>query len=270
MTRVPTAADFAGLAPDLAVALHFPDPPASTTALMLLFHGLGDAETPFAAFARAVNVPGVLAIAVRGPAVVPAALAADDDDDYMSGDGPQHFHWGDDLRLDGGGELDADPGFDRAVRLVDERLLRGVLIERCGWRYDDVLLFGFGQGGTFALALAVRLAISSRLSSSSSPPSSPLPSSSFKGIVAIAPAVPSAVATGLPAGTRLATPLLVCGPAGGDAVSAETLALLRQRFVSVEKAAWARAREDDNGMPRCRAEMLPIMQFLAAHLRHGP
>lgn len=275
MTRVPTEADFKGLGPDLTVALHFPDPPASTTAFLLLFHGLGDAESPFAAFARAVNLPGVLAISVRGTSVLPQSLVAgaEDDDDASFGQGPQHFHWGDDLQLDGTGQLDDDPGFDHAVQRVDGRLIQDVLISKCGWRYDDILLFGFGQGGTFALALAARVAaraaeatpraITDRNSSADK-----AAASDFKGIVAIGPAVPSAVTTGAPASApRLATPLLICGAAGGEAVSEETQGMLRRRFASVETAAWRRPNDDDNGMPRNRAEMLPIMQFLAKRLQ---
>ncbi|CAK7211447.1 hypothetical protein SBRCBS47491_001129 [Sporothrix bragantina] len=261
MTRVPTDADFKSLGSDLTVSLHFPDPPASTTSIMLLFHGLGDAESAFAAFARAVNLPGVLAIAIRGPSVLPPSLVADDQETAATfGQGPQHFHWGDDLRLDGAGQLDDDPGFDRAVQLVDGKLIQDVLIKKCGWRYDDVLLFGFGQGGTFALALAARVAARAASDSSDSSGSR---TADFKGIVAIGPAVPSAV-TGAPtAAPRFATPLLVCGAAGGEAVSGETKELLRRRFTFVEMAAWKRANDEDNGMPRNRAEMLPIMQFIA-------
>lgn len=262
MTRVPTEADFTGLGAALPVALHFPDPPASTTAIMLLFHGLGDAESPFAAFARAVNLPGVMAIAVRGPGVVPPALVMDDNDDSF-GTGPQHFHWGDDLGLGNGGQLDDDPGFDRAVGLVDSKLIQEILVGKCGWRYDDILLFGFGQGGTFALALAARIH-EQRQKDTRSPSGIP----DFKGIVAIGPSIPSAVTTGASSSSvRLKTPLLVCGAKGGDAVSEETTELLRSRFASVQPVPWQRPRDDDNGMPRNRAEMLPIMQFLAARLR---
>ncbi|CAK7244959.1 MAG: hypothetical protein STHCBS139747_006525 [Sporothrix thermara] len=277
MTRVPTEADFQSLGSHLAVSLHFPDPPASTAAILLLFHGLGDAESPFAAFARAVNLPGVLAIAVRGPSVVPPSLVADDADQNTAassfGQGPQHFHWGDDLRLDGAGKLDDDPGFDRAVQLVDGRLIQDVLVQKCGWRYDDVLLFGFGQGATFALALAARVAArrtaAAEIAAAAAAAKEKDPSASgdFKGIVAIGPAVPSAV-TGAPtAAPRVTTPLLVCGAAGGEAVSGETRELLRRRFASVETVAWKRANDEDNGMPRNRAEMLPIMQFFAKRLQ---
>lgn len=276
MTRVPTEDDFKGLRPELTVALHFPDPPASTTAILLLFHGLGDAESPFAAFARAVNLPGVLAIAVRGTSVLPQSLVAgtDADDDASFGQGPQHFHWGDDLRLDGTGQLDDDPGFDTAVQRVDGKLIQDILITKCGWRYDDIMLLGFGQGGTFALALAARVAAKAvettarKAITDGSPSSGTKGASDFKGIVAIGPAVPSAVTTGASSSApRLATPVLVCGAAGGEAVSDETQGMLRRRFSSVEVAAWRRPNNEDNGMPRNRAEMLPIMQFLAKRLQ---
>ncbi|ERT02872.1 hypothetical protein HMPREF1624_01175 [Sporothrix schenckii ATCC 58251] len=272
MTRVPTEDDFKGLAPDVNVALHFPDPPASTTAILLLFHGLGDSESPFAAFARAVNLPGVLAIAVRGTSVLPPSLVAGteagDTSQASFGHGPQHFHWGDDLRLDGTGQLDDDPGFDAAVQRVDSRLIQDVLVRACGWRYGDILLFGFGQGGTFALALAARVAAQTAATprAITDKPSTGT-TAAFKGIVAIGAAVPSAI-TGAPTSApRLATPLLVCGAAGNEAVSAETQGMLRRRFAAVDTAAWHRPDDEDNGMPRNRAEMLPIMQFLAKRLQ---
>lgn len=244
MTRVPTEQDFAALAPDLHVALHFPDPPASTTAILLLFHGLGDCESPFAAFARAMRLPGVLAVAVRGPSVVPSMMVDDEDDlEALSGTGPSHFHWGDDLQLQGS-RLDPDPGFTRALRLVGDRLIRDVLVGRCGWRHDDLLLFGFGQGGTFALALAA--------------------DSRFKGVITIGADIPSAVSMRA-AGPANASPMLLCGAADSEAVSSETVQLLRRRFSSVQAVRWTR-RADDNGMPRNRAEMTPIMQFLLPKL----
>ncbi|EFX01501.1 short chain dehydrogenase reductase [Grosmannia clavigera kw1407] len=245
MTRVPTEEDFASLAPDLTVALHFPDPPASTTAILLLFHGLGDSEAPFASFARALNLPGVLAVAVRGPNAVP--FGDDVDDDF--GTGPRHFHWGDDLQLRGA-DIDPDPGFDRALRLVGGRLVRDVLGARCGWRPDDLLLFGFGQGGTFALALAAAV-----------PTETPC-----KGVITVGADVPSAIAVAASEAPKTNTPLLVCGAVDGEAVSDETVLLLRNRFAVVQTARWVRPSGDD-AMPRSRAEMLPIMQFLLPKLR---
>lgn len=147
--RIPTEADFAPLAAALPHALHFPSPPESTTAILVLLHGLGDSEAPFARFARAVALPGVLAVAVRGTTPLPAAALLLDGDDG----GPGHFHWGDDVRLDAAdGLVDADPGFERAARVVMDQLVGRVLVGRCGWDLADVILFGFGQLGRDALA----------------------------------------------------------------------------------------------------------------------
>ncbi|KAL2160599.1 hypothetical protein VTH06DRAFT_1287, partial [Thermothelomyces fergusii] len=125
----------AGSQPDEPIALVYPDPPESTTAILLLFHGLGDSEAAFAAFARALALPGVLAVAVRGTAPLPPALLPRPD--------RPAYHWGDDLALsarDPDSALDPDPGFDRARAWVLDRLVRDLLLRRCGWTPADLLL----------------------------------------------------------------------------------------------------------------------------------
>lgn len=275
--RIPTEADFAPLAATLPHALHFPSPRESTTAILVLFHGLGDSEAPFASFARSVNLPGVLAISVRGTAVLPASLLSDDIDSgggavtqgAASGAGG-HFHWGDDLSIDPAtGDIDADPGFTRATRLVMEGLVRGVLIDKCGWELSDVLLFGFGQGGSFALALAASLAKENQVvdvttttatTAGTDDNDGGVDRSSFKGVVSIGgPLPPSSVST-RSAREKCRTIALVCQLDG------EQSDYVRREFRDVRVVRW---RRGDVAMPRDREEMLPIMKFFAERLRSG-
>ncbi|KAF4509676.1 hypothetical protein G6O67_003820 [Ophiocordyceps sinensis] len=245
--RIPTEADFAPLAATLPHTLHFPTPRESTTAILILLHGAGDCDAPFARFARALALPGVLAVAVRGTAPLPGAA--------LLGDDGGHFHWGDDACLDARtGALDADPGFGRAATALVHGLLRGVLVDRCGWELGDVIVFGFGQGGSLALGMASQL----RASSASSPTASSGGANAFKGVVSIGGPLPPSMVPTTSARSKSDTPVLVCqlDEDQVDAVEAE--------FANVSAVRW---RRSDVAMPRDRDEALPIMRFFADCLK---
>lgn len=143
--RIPQPEDFTALRPAINVALTYPEVPETTTAILLLFHGLGDSETPFTTFATSVALPGVLGISVRGVSPLPPALLGLSDDELASPS--RHFHWGDDLTIDSAtGGLDPDPGFTKAKELVFDKLIKETLVNKCGWDFTDILLFGYGQG----------------------------------------------------------------------------------------------------------------------------
>ncbi|KAK6834719.1 hypothetical protein PG987_009413 [Apiospora arundinis] len=154
-TRIPQPEDFASLAPAITVGLVYPEVPETTTAILILFHGLGDFEEAYTGLAKTLNLPGVMGISVRGVTPLPPALLGLSDDDEMP---TRHFHWGDDLTISSTtGELELDPGFTKSTDAVLEELIRGVLIEKCGWDTREILMFGYGQGGSVALGLASRL-----------------------------------------------------------------------------------------------------------------
>lgn len=240
-TRIPTPQDFSSLPPCLTTTLIPPSPPESTTSFLILFHGLGDSEIPFANFARSLNLPGVMAISVRGPSPLPPAMLGLD-----RGGGPtRHWHWGDDLSLSGG-ELEGDPGFEKARGLVLGELIGEVLVGRCGWERRDVMLFGFGQGGGFALGLARWVG-----------------EEGFKGVVSVGGALPGSM---IPAGKekKARTPVLVCRGRESEVVDEEAEEVLRREFEEVRVVSWKRA---EDGMPRDRDEVLPMMHFFAGRLR---
>lgn len=243
--RIPKQEDFAPLSNKVNIALHFPSPPESTTAFLILFHGLGDHEAPFANFAHNLSLPGVLAISVRGTSPLPPSLLSDGDDGDQAQRG--HFHWGDDLTLNTTtGDLDDDPGFSKAEALIMNSLVRETLIDKCGWEMADVILFGFGQGGSLALGLASKQRGAT---------------SSFKGVVSIGGPLPhSMVPTVSGAREKSKTSVLLC-QLDGDAVDAA-----KKEFVDVEAVRWKRR---DVAMPRDRDEVFPIMKFFADRLRAG-
>ncbi|KAF3348369.1 Ribosome-associated complex subunit SSZ1 [Verticillium dahliae VDG2] len=137
--RVPTEADFAHLAssPAVKIALTWPKPAELTTSFLIVFHGLGDHEIPYAGFAEGVNLPGVLSIAPG-----------------------RNFHWGDDIKIDDAtGEIDPDPGYEKAETIVRDRLIKETLIDKLGWSLGDIMFFGFGQGGARGKAKTKVLAL---------------------------------------------------------------------------------------------------------------
>ncbi|KAG5925212.1 hypothetical protein E4U42_004445 [Claviceps africana] len=244
--RIPTQADLTPLLP-LHVTMQPPSPPESTTSLLILLHGLGDSEAPFSAFARNMSLPGVLCLSVRGPSLLPPSLL--DDEDTRGG-----YHWGDDVQLDSStGEIDPDPGFSRAERLIMDGLVRGVLVGECGWDMCDVLVFGFGQGGSLALGMGVGLPAGD---------SGRDARDVFKGIVSVGGPLPrSMLRRGGAASEKSRTHVLLCQVGGEEEVD-----VVRREFANVSVVRW---RREGVSMPRDRDEMFPLMKFFAERLRSG-
>lgn len=263
--RIPKTEDFASLPPGLAVALHFPSPPESTTAILICFHGLGDSEVSFANFAKNMNLPGVLAITVRGTNPLPPAMLGLPLDSGPS----RHFHWGDDLNLashmDG---LDTDPGFNKAFNLVTNSLIREILLENCGWQLSDILLFGYGQGGSLALGLASKIREAPEVVEvEDEKEGRPIETAkTLKGVVSIGGPLPVSMIPTLSARSKSKTPVLICRGKACEAVDDDAIDVLKREFIDVRDVKWKKA---ESSMPSSREEMLPIMQFLAERLRNG-
>jgi len=271
-TRVPTTEDFSSLPPALNVSLVFPSPPESTTAILLIFHGLGDSEVAFTDFAKNLALPGVLAIAVQGPTPLSAALLGNP----LDSGPPRNFHWGDDLVLSPEtGELDPDPGFEKAERLVMDRLIQDVLVEKCGWELADVLLFGFGQGGSFALGLASKARMGRRVEEvkeqegegAGSARSSQGGARGFKGVVSIAGPLPPSMVPSISSREKVRTPVLICRGSASEAVDDDAVDFMNAEFTSVKDVKWKR---ESDGMPRNADEVAPMMQFFASSLQNAP
>lgn len=260
--RIPTEADFEPLKSTLPHAIQFPSPPESTTSIMILFHGLGDHETPFASFASNLELPGVLAISVRGTSPLPSYLLAGLETSPIP-----HSHWGDDLVLDQAtGDIDPDPGFKTAARLVMDKLIKETLIDKCGWEMSDTLFFGFGQGGSLALGLAAQLAAGEKVvdvsdggGEGSSGSKKLADGKAFKGVASLGGPLPKSMlsSSGKQAGEKSKTCVLVCQ------LDKEEAGAVEEEFADVKVVNWKRK---DMGMPRDREEVLPLMQFFADRL----
>ncbi|KAK1687992.1 phospholipase/Carboxylesterase superfamily protein [Colletotrichum godetiae] len=278
--RIPTPEDFTQVQKLLPLTLAFPNPPESTTAILLLFHGLGDSEAPFASFARAMSLPGVLSISLRGPSPLPPSMLPDDDGSANSAAGaPGHFHWGDDITFDPSTDaLATDPGFSKSSTLVVDHLIRDTLIARCGWELSDIILFGFGQGGSLALGIASQLRLGPKVvdvtdlspSSSTTAPTasaskpkrndSHFDENTLKGVLSIGgPLPPSMVPTVSARGKCKTKACLV--QLNDDAFDA-----VKEEFLDVRLVKWKRK---DVAMPRDREEMFPLMKFFAECLKSG-
>ncbi|CAM1508434.1 Fc.00g052820.m01.CDS01 [Cosmosporella sp. VM-42] len=250
--RIPTEADFAPLSTILPHALHFPSPPESTTAILILFHGLGDHEVPFIGFAENLALPGVLAISVRGTSPLPASLLPDE-----SG---KHFHYGDDLAIDPAtGDIDEDSGYEKARGLIMEKLIQETLVGKCGWEMSDIIFFGFGQGGSLALGLASKLRLAERVVDVTEGDKKSN-GNAFKGVVSVGGPLPQSMVPTISAREKSKTSVLICQ------LEDEKVDAVKEEFDDVQVVHWKRRGVR---MPGDREEVLPIMKFFADRLASG-
>lgn len=178
------------------------------------------------------------------------------------------FHWGDDIIFDStSGGLDSDGGFKRSTAML-KGLVEDDVMEKCGYKAREIMVFGFGQGAMAALNLARKYASSLHLHPADHTPvaigQSPKDAANAElgGIVSIGAPLPSEAPAALVA--KCKTPILVC--AGNDDTSVTSAAedKLKRIFDFVEVKRYRRAGDV---MPNSRDEMMPIMQFFARRLR---
>lgn len=267
--RLPIAADFpSSLTITIVPSPEQPSQPPSN--ILLLLHGLGDSHLPFCSLAAALRLPSTAYLIVRAPSPLPFPIALPDE---------SAWHWGDDVVWDERTmAVDADAGFDRAVRLLWEDVVLAALLGRCGYRLRDVQVLGFGQGAMVALALAA--AVASR-------PGDGAEGRELGGVVSIGGVLPAKVpvlaakrkdggasptgattegeaTTMTPkAAAKAKTPLLLLTASKG-AITQTPLRRIKDVFADVEYVRWTKV---EDAMPETREEMLPIMRFWARRLR---
>ncbi|KAH9822087.1 putative hydrolase [Teratosphaeria destructans] len=234
MGRLPQLSDFPS-----NVKLSITPPPKSDapTNILVLLHGLGDKHDSFTKLGSQLNLPETACISVQGPA------------NLLDLDG---FHWGDDIIFDSGnGGLDADAGFKLSTALL-KGLIEDDLMETCGYKAGEIVVFGFGQGGMLALMTA--LAIHNL-------PKSPS-QTELGGVISIGAGLPAEAPAALV--NKCKTPVLVCAGAGESAVTDTSEDKLKRLFEHVEIR---RYRRPGDSMPRDRDEMMPVMQFFSRRLK---
>lgn len=155
-----------------------------------------------------------------------------------------------------------DGGFGRAVRMVVEEVVRGVLVRKCGFGAREVLVFGLGQGGMLGLVVGRELAVMTDEEGERGGEDRWL-----SGVISIGAPYPLSASSlpGIsPSGPKNRTPVLLV--AGRDSLAVTESAVQRTRniFEFVEVHRYARKGD---GMPRNRDEMFPVMQFFARRLR---
>ena len=142
--------------------------------------------------------------------------------------------------------MDVDTGFSKATILLKDIIENG-LGAKCGYSPQEIVLFGLGQGAMAALAAAL-----------------PFPED-LGGIISIGGPLPiskSPLATG--ASNKSKTPVLVLGGSSNTLITPKAIITLKTVFEFLEYSGWVRSQD---GMPRSREEMLPIMQFFSRRLK---
>ena len=170
-----------------------------------------------------------------------------------------------------------DPGYEKVEELVMDKLVGGVLVGKCGWETEDVLLFGFGQGGGVALGLGSKLRT---WEGAEGPRVEEVKEGEevkqgvvekrerkFKGIVSIGGALPPSMIPSISAREKAKTPVLVLHGSKSEYVGEDEVDLIKREFENVKVVEWKRP---DDGMPRSREEVLPMMEFFAERLKSTP
>ncbi|KAI4236567.1 MAG: hypothetical protein L6R40_006123 [Gallowayella cf. fulva] len=229
MSRQPTRFDFPAY-----LQLSVIPPPSSqpATNVLIFFHGLGDTMGAFTHLAKQSSLPETSSIVVQAPSPLPFDLGG--------------FHWGDDITFDqSSGTMDYDTGFDKSRRVLQEDVMEKGLINKCGYKPRNILLFGFGQGGMAALAAASALKME------------------LGGIVSIGGPLPATLHPDS-SHPKNQTPMIVLGGSSNTLITQTAIGDLKKAFQAVEYVKWPRAGDR---MPTNRDEMLPIMKFFARRLQ---
>ena len=138
--------------------------------------------------------------------------------------------------------MDFDTGFSKITRILKEDVIKSGLVEKCGYKAREILLFGFGQGGMATLATACSMP------------------EELGGVISIGGPIPSSITTAKP----VSSPVTLCGGSSGTLITRTALDNVKKAFDYVEYHKWDRSSD---AMPRNRDEMLPIMRFFARRLR---
>lgn len=151
--------------------------------------------------------------------------------------------------------LDADPGFEKAKKLLVEDVIRDILIAKCGYRANNILLMGYMQGGMVALSAALQMEKRGTAGENER---------ELRGVIAISAPMPlSALCEGSVAKAK--TPVLMLAGSGVDTgVPDKLVSRTKTQFEYVTMHRWEKTND---GMPCKRSEMLPIMEFLARRLQ---
>ncbi|TFK53107.1 alpha/beta-hydrolase, partial [Heliocybe sulcata] len=198
--------------------------------LLIFLHGLGDTLRPFTALARSLKLPQTACLVLQAPAQIPLL------------DAPA-FQWYPSFDVLTGDRLahpDPSPALDALDNVLD------VLMRECGWRPARVHLFGFAQGGSVALEVALRWWKARK---------TPLAS-----VVSICGPLLSFPSTGT---EKCPTPVLYFHRPQPFSAPSKDVSFLGKAFSSVKELQHAGGGE---AMPRSRDEWEGVMRFWSERL----
>lgn len=140
------ALDSTDLPSELQGFLYSPSPDGFDSNILILLHGLGDSPNPFASLGRTFALPQTAVLSLKAPFPLPFDLG---------------HGWFDMFDLENGGEAIVPSKYEtRRVRSLERslKLLDSLIeaLEKLGWSPQDVILFGYSQGGTTGLEWAAR------------------------------------------------------------------------------------------------------------------
>lgn len=227
-----------GLPSSLRPVLHPTSSDVSSIANIVIFlPGLGDTSANFSSFPRALNLPSTLTLTLQAPLPIPVPDAG--------------THWDDDLMFDTmTGTIDTDQAtFNTSAKLLAEDVINDLLIQKSGFKPRDIMIFGYGQGASVALATSLHPSISHL---------------EFGGIIVIGGLLPLSQPTVNQ--TKIRTPVLLLGGTGGvlSRDSGSGVKRTKDSFEFFETHQW---KKRDDSMPKNREEALPMMAFFARRLR---
>jgi len=124
--------------------VYTPSSDGTDTNLLILLHGLGDTPAGFGRLGASLNLPQTATLAIAGPESIPYLLPDE-----------QGFQWH--KSFDDLGEIIEHPDPRPAVKFLKDTILKHLTVD-CGWKEDEIHLFGFAQGGSVAGELALALA----------------------------------------------------------------------------------------------------------------
>jgi predicted esterase len=234
LPSAPLVSDFKEI---LQPVIHLPANNKPTNAIIFL-PGLGDTSENFSKFAKALNLPDAVTITLQPIYPIPLGLVPG-------------FQWSEDIQIDTStGSLDRDSPLNKSSSIVAE-IISQTLIQKHNFTPAAIHLFGYGQGGSLALTVALRPSLVSL--------------GSIGSVVSIGGALPLSVDHTTSVKSR--TPILLLGGRNGDFAKNDRSAVKRLKTLCefVQYHEW---KKSGSTMPVNREEVMPMMQFLAMRLRN--
>ncbi|KAI0795756.1 hypothetical protein C8Q75DRAFT_791424 [Abortiporus biennis] len=213
--------------------------------LLILLHGLGDTQIPFARLGRQLKLPQTATLALRAPEQIP----------FLYEDAYQWYTSFDEL-----GEVVSRPNPTPALELLDSVFKH--LTEDCAWPPEKIHMFGFAQGGSVAVEFGIRwwkneLEKQRKQQKDTETPYTP---KALGSIVTVAGPLLSYPTLSKPSSTPI---LAIYRPYPAETtLSPSALSDLKKAYTYCHDVAIG----SGEGMPRSKEEWEPIMRFWSEKL----